>query len=274
MGVMRSVGLRAVVFLWSVLALNSCTKDELTEFPSSHQGELFDVDNIRLVTYNIHGGKGPDGEGALNTNLVAFRELLQSEAVICMQEVEPGCWNALKSIFPDHPYRFYLSQHSTKFGTHLSGGNAIFSKVPVVDFDERLIQTDPGGDKWERKAQYVKLYVGGIHGHLHLFHYHNTYNWHENDSEWEKQGFSRFMDWVRTFDIPSNEALVVTGDFNLLRADCEQYLLPGEVSFRASAWVDHVFSSASFLQNGSYPTVQMRLSDHNAVWADVCNEDC
>lgn len=264
----------ALLLLLLLATFTACEDDLLTEFPDTNVGELVEVENVPLATYNIHGGKGPNGEGDFNSNLTAFKGLLQNEMVICMQEVEPDCWASLKAIFPEYQHRFYLSQHSTKFGTNKSGGNAILSKLPILEFDSKLIQTDPGGDKWERKAQYVKLFVGGNGEFLHLFHYHNTYNWHNDNSASEKAGFSAFMQWVRERDLPDGQPVVVLGDFNLIRQDCESILLTDELVYRQSSWVDHIFSEAGFIQFGIYQTNSLGLSDHNAVWADFCNGDC
>lgn len=268
---LRFSSVRAVIFLVA-LSLSACTKDQLTEFPTLTSGGD-SVSEFRLTTYNIHGGKGPNGEGNFQTNLAAFRSMLMGEHVICMQEVEPECWSGLKGILSEYPYRFYLSQRSTKFGTAKEGGNAVFSKLPIVEYDQALINTDPGGDKWERKAQYVKLFIGSEATYLNLFHYHNTYNWHNNGSEAERQGFERFVNWVQTKSIPSNEMLVLTGDFNLSAAQCNT-ILQGSFQYHAYDWVDHIYSNFPLLDEGFYNTVSEGISDHNAVWGVLCNNDC
>ncbi|MBI1288746.1 MAG: hypothetical protein GC178_14355 [Flavobacteriales bacterium] len=262
----------------SVLVLcvvfSGCNKDLLNEFPTEYAGDLTEVEELRLVTYNIHGGKGPNGEGDLRSNLQQFIGMLQGESIICLQEVQPDEWDEVKSLFSDFPYRYYLYQCSTKFATHKKDGNAILSKLPILSHEQKLIQTDPGGDKWERKAQYVKLYIGNDKGYLHLFHFHNTYNWHNDGSASEKAGFEKFMNWARSFQVPENEAMVVLGDMNLSRTDCETYLMSRELPSRSSNWVDHIFSDLPLLNSGFYGTEQEVLSDHNAVWADLCNKDC
>ncbi|MFM1876846.1 MAG: hypothetical protein RL266_2583 [Bacteroidota bacterium] len=261
------------VILLCVLCLNACTEDPLTEFPeltADHEG---DVADFRMTTYNIHGGNGPNGEGDFGSNLTAFHELTMGELILCMQEVEPDDWNELRSIFAEYPHRFYLPQCSTKFGTNKQGGNAILSKLPIIQYDHALINTDPGGDKWERKAQYLKFYVGHGATHLNLFHYHNTYNWHHNGSEAERQGFERFADWVLSKEIPSNEMLIITGDFNLSKAQCDAILLNRFTHYTGN-WVDHIYGNSPLLDQGIYNTVGLMLSDHQAVWAVVCNDGC
>jgi endonuclease/exonuclease/phosphatase family metal-dependent hydrolase len=261
----------SVVFVL-VVTFSGCN-DSLIEYPNTSFDEMPDGSDVRIVSYNIHGGKGPNGEGGFESNLVEFKGLLMGEQVLCFQEVEPECWSALKSIFSDYPYRFYLSQRSTKFGTNKQGGNAIFSKLPIVDYDAQLINTDPGGDKWERKAQYVRLFVGGDANHIHLFHYHNTYNWHHDNSAGEKEGYIRFLNWVESRDVIENEASLLIGDFNLSRNQCLLFL-PEKFSYRSSNWVDHIFVTFPILDDGIYNTVERSLSDHQAVWSVVCNEDC
>lgn len=255
------------------LILQSGCNELLIEYPDEHVGEFESISEVRVVTYNIHGGKGPNGEGTFQSNLEAFKGLLVGEHVLCFQEVEPECWVALKSIFSDYPYRFYLSQKSTKFGTNKQGGNAIFSKLPIVDYDEKLINTDPGGDKWERKAQYVRLIVGGDYSHIHLFHYHNTYNWHNDNSAGEREGFARFLNWCEAKQLSENETSVLIGDFNLNASQCLD-VLPEEYENSASNWVDHIFLTSTILNHGIYNTVGLSLSDHQAVWSVICNEDC
>ena len=254
--------------------LAGCGKEPFAEFPDEVQAQETEISDFRLVTYNVHGGKGPNNEGNFQDNLTSFRGFLQGETILCFQEVEPECWNQLKKIFSDYPHRYYLSQRSTKFGTNKQGGNAIFSKLPIIDHDQKLVQTDPGGDKWERKAQYVKMFVGHDHQHVHVFHYHNTYNWHENNSASEKAGLQKFMEYVASKEIPTNEMTVLIGDFNLNRNQADAIIPTNHFSDAASHWVDHIYTNASIINSNIYDTYGSSLSDHQAVWAVVCNEDC
>lgn len=254
--------------------LVGCDKELLTEFPSEPSGTPVDVTEFRIVSYNLHGGKGPNGEGNLQQNLSAFRDMLQGESILCLQEVEPDCWNQVKGILSDFPYRFFLPQRSTKFGTKKEGGNAILSKFPIQAFDQHLVQCDPGGDKWERKAQYVRVYIGHNQQYLNLFHYHNTYNWHQNNSEAEKAGFEKFVTYVETKNLGTNEMNVLIGDFNLSAMQCSAFIPSSDYPNSQSNWVDHIFTNGIMLSGGNYNTYEAALSDHQAVWMALCNEDC
>ncbi|HAP70440.1 MAG TPA: hypothetical protein DCR04_12085 [Flavobacteriales bacterium] len=256
------------------LLISSCEKEPLTEFPIDPDGTLTDVAEFRIVSYNIHGGKGPNGEGNLTDNLNSFHAMLQGESILCLQEVEPDCWNQLKAIFPEYQYRYFLPQTSTKFGTNKQGGNAILSQFPIEAHDQHLVQTDPGGDKWERKAQYVRIYIGKEHKYLNLFHYHNTYNWHENSSAAEKSGLERYFDYVESKSINPLEMTVLLGDFNLSSTQSNAIISTSDFPYSQSNWVDHIYSNRLLLMTGEYGTYGNMLSDHNAVWAVVCNEDC
>lgn len=257
--------------------LSSCTNELLTEFPETDKPEA-PIKEVRMATYNIHGGKGPNSEGTFDENLTAFRDLLQGEDIVCMQEVEPNSWESLKNIFADYPHRYYVEQRSTRFGTDKAGGNAILSKLPISAHSHAIVNTDPDGDKWERKAQYIKVLVGNEHQYLNLFHYHNTYNWHENNSQAEKQGFRNFLTWVVSKDISTAEMTVIIGDFNLSSAQCNQILQEDYPELRltkhASNWVDHIYGEGTSVNDDIYQTRNALLSDHNAVWVLVCNKDC
>lgn len=129
-----------------VFILGGCS-NPIFEFPNLDTETEQEVAAFRIATYNIHGGKGPNGEGNVRDNLITFHALLHGEEILCFQEVVPDCWNDVKSVFSDYPHRYFLPQVSTKFGTNKQGGNAIFSKFPIQVFDQQLIQCDPGGDK-------------------------------------------------------------------------------------------------------------------------------
>jgi endonuclease/exonuclease/phosphatase family metal-dependent hydrolase len=260
--------------LTGLAAITGCKKEPLTEFPAAANGTSVESVEFRIVSYNIHGGKGPNGEGSFTDNLSAFRAMLQGEAIICLQEVEPDCWNQLKALFPEYEYRYFLPQTSTKFGTNKQGGNAIFSQFPIEAYDQHLVQTDPGGDKWERKTQYVRIYIGKEHQYLNLFHYHNTYNWHENNSAAEKAGLERYSNYVESKSINPSEMIVLIGDFNLNLTQSNAIISTSDFPNSESNWVDHIYTNAELLLGGIYNTYENALSDHQAVWAVVCNEDC
>lgn len=271
---MNCIKFRSMVLVFIASAfLSGCDNELLTEFPENG-GTPAIVTDFRVVTYNIHGGNGPNGEGGLQQNLTAFRELLQGESIICLQEVEPDCWNQVKSILSDYPHRFFLEQQSTKFGTKKEGGNAILSKLPIDSYDHHLVQCDPGGDKWQRKAQYVRIHVGNDHQYLNLFHYHNTYNWHENNSDSEKRGFEKFLAYVDSKQLNGSEMNVIIGDFNLSATQCSTIFNNQEFSNSQSNWVDHIYTNGIMFSGGIYNTYEAALSDHQAVWSVLCNDDC
>lgn len=265
--------LRVFGIFLSIFLLGGCS-NPIFEFPNLDTETEIEVSEFRIVTYNIHGGKGPNGEGNLRDNLVTFNAHLQGEEIVCFQEVVPDCWNDVKSIFSDYPHRYFLPQVSTKFGTNKQGGNAIFSKFPIQSFDQRLIQCDPGGDKWERRAQYVRVYIGNEHQYLNIFHYHNTYNWHENNSESEKSGMEEFVAYAESNSFPESEMTILLGDFNLRENQVNGIVNTQFYSNSSSNWVDHIYTNSTIINAGFYDTRGAKLSDHQAVWAVICNEDC
>jgi endonuclease/exonuclease/phosphatase family metal-dependent hydrolase len=256
------------------MLLSGCDNELLVEFPSADAGIPVTVTVFRVVSYNIHGGNGPSGEGNLQQNLTAFRELLQGESIVCLQEVVPDCWNQVKDIFSDYPYRFFLEQQSTKFGTKKKGGNAILSKFPIESYDYHLVQCDPGGDKWQRKAQYVRIHIGNDNQYLNLFHYHNTYNWHKNNSASEKEGLEKFLAYVDSKQVNSSEMTVILGDFNLSNSQCNAIINAQKFTTSQSNWVDHIYTNGVMFSGGFYNTFEAALSDHQAVWSVLCNDDC
>lgn len=267
------------IFLFGLLLIfNSCEKESLTEFPElMNDGEP--MTEIRLVTYNMHGGEGPAGEGNFTSNVNRFSEMLMGDNILCFEEVKPGDWDELKSIFPEYVHRFYLQQCSTAFGPVERGGNAILSKMPIVDYDQALINTDPGGDRWERRAQYVKFYIGYNDSYLHVFHYHNTYNWHKNDSQAEKDGFVKFLQWVENKEIPTSQMRVIVDDFNLNEHQVDDVISESEFInssyyYSNSRGVCHIYGNGKLLHAGTYNTAGELLSDHQAVWGVLCNDDC
>ena len=226
---------------------------------------------LRVVTYNSHGGVGPNGEGNLSSNMTAFRNLLQGEDVICLQEVPQGSgWTTVKTIFADYPYAFATGNTTTDsiwpWQTRPTDYNVILSKFPFLGTDSALIQTDPGGNKWQRHAQYVSVQIGS--GTLHVFNFHNTYNWFNNDYQYEQSGLVSFRNYVNgtlgVANLGDGGKLVMAGDFNLLE-DKVAVILPTPA--RSSNGLDHVCTIPLQQNAGSYDTYGAGLSDHNAVWA-------
>ena len=228
---------------------------------------------LRVVTYNIHGGVGPNGEGNLSSNMTAFRNLLQGEDVICLQEVPQGSgWTTVKSIFADYPYSFATGNTTTDsiwpWQTRPTDYNVILSKFPFLSTDSALIQTDPGGNKWQRHAQHVSVQIGA--GTVHVFNFHNTYNWFNNDYQYEQSGLVSFRNYVTgTLGVANpgdGGKLVMAGDFNLLE-DKVAVILPTPA--RSSNGLDHVCTIPLQQNAGSYDTYDASLSDHDAVWGSV-----
>ena len=231
---------------------------------------------MRFVTYNIHGGEGPDGEGDLNSNLSAFKNMLSSEEILFFQEVQPDQVDDVESIFSNFPYSFYTKIESDNYWDWSSfsfkkyeSGQIILSKIPFVETHSQLIQVDPGGDNWERRAQQIVLDLGAS-GELEFYHYHNTYNWNLDDFASEKEGMEKFRDYVEDrMDISNYTSatnLVMLGDFNLLRADVNEIIPSTSHKYNGR---DHINSMVPFTSSGVYSTVAKDLSDHNAVWGVI-----
>ncbi|MEN8870333.1 MAG: endonuclease/exonuclease/phosphatase family protein [Akkermansiaceae bacterium] len=246
--------------------------DNIAVMGSSHE--------FRVLTYNIHGGVGPDGEGDLQTNLTTLRDtLMKGEDVLCLQEVGAGGasevtadWATVKAVFSDYPYTYQTKNDTTGFvwpwETRKQTSIAILSKHPFESTHSALVQTDPQGDRWERNAQHVQIKLG--EKVVHIFNFHNTYNFFDNDYESEKAGMTKFKTYVlgRVGAASMNDAgrLLMLGDFNVLQGNVDAIL--GATSRRSNG-LDHISSTASYSAAGAYATVAADLSDHNAVWASL-----
>ena len=250
---------------------------------ANNQFQAMAVDNIAILgdysdfaalTYNIHGGEGPDGEGDVTTNLTSFRDnFMHGEDVLCFQEVDfdNGEWDIIKGIFSDYPHTFQTINTTTRYSGFLSVLNkqtsiAILSKHPFTSTHEELIQIDPAVDKWERHAQHVTIDLDGET--INLFNFHNTFNFNDNDWEYEKSGFVAFKNYVLSrpgiSSVTSGSKTIMLGDFNLLQANVVPIIGAPAHHFNGR---DHVSSIPLFTQSGVYTTVSADLSDHNAVWA-------
>ncbi len=208
-------------------------------------------DKLRVLTYNIHGGKGPAGEGTPATNLAAFRSnFMQNEDVLCLQEVDNGdCWTAVQAVFSDYPYRYRTINQETDYWfweTPKQTSIVILSKYPFTSTHNQLIQIDPTYDKWQRHAQHVTINIGGEA--VNIFHFHNTYNFNTNDWEYEKSGMTKFRDYVYSrlgiTSLSNGGRLLMLGDFNLLAANVTP-ILPTPA--RNSNGRDHISSVPLFL---------------------------
>jgi endonuclease/exonuclease/phosphatase family metal-dependent hydrolase len=226
---------------------------------------------LRVLTYNIHGGEGPDGEGDPGSNLTAFRNtFMNNEDVLCLQEVNLGdCWTAVQTVFSDYPHRYQTINETTRgFGTKQTS-IAVVSKYPFLSTQNQLIQTDPGGDEWERHAQHVTIQVG--EQVVDIFNFHNTYNWFNDDYESEKEGLTKFRDnyvfpRLGISSVVEADRLIMLGDFNVLHANVTAILAPPDLKYNG---LDHIASAPFFTIEGVYATAAADLSDHNAVWASL-----
>lgn len=235
--------------------------------------------DFRIVTYNIHGGKGPNDEGNLVTNLTAFRDnFLQGEDVICLQEVDVGtAWTTLQNLFPDYPHTFQTVHTTTApiwpWQSRKQNSSAILSKHPFVLTHSQLMQTDPAVDRWERNAQHVRINLGGTD--VDIFHYHNTYNfgYQSGNTPWsEREGLQKFRDYAEARlgldDYRDGKNLILLGDYNLFQNGNHQDVEPIiAMPTRHSNNRDHITTTPRSLAGGTYATVAQKLSDHNAVWA-------
>ncbi|MCP5537401.1 MAG: endonuclease/exonuclease/phosphatase family protein [Akkermansiaceae bacterium] len=253
---------------------------------STNNTQALGLDNIaiigassefRILTYNIHGGKGPADEGDLTTNLTTFRNtLMQGEDVLCLQEVGAGNasnttadWATVKSIFPDYPYTYQTVNKQTRYWWSSGVTSiAILSKYPFESTHSQLIQTDPQGDEWERHAQHVQIRVGGEL--VDIFNFHNTYNFFEDDYASEKEGLTKFKNYVLdrlgVASISNAKRLLMLGDFNVRQANVDPILAPPS---RQSHVLDHIAGTPVFSGGGNYDTVTPDLSDHRAVWVSL-----
>ncbi|MGJ8725258.1 MAG: endonuclease/exonuclease/phosphatase family protein [Roseibacillus sp.] len=226
--------------------------------------------DFRILTYNIHGGKGPNGEGDLVSNITAFREtLMQNEDVLCLQEVDVGAnWTTLKGLFPDYPYTIQTVNTTTGFiwpwESQQQTSIAILSKYPFTQTHEQLIQIDPGGDRWERYAHHVTIEAGGVP--YDIFHYHNTYNFNDDDFASEKAGMVKFRDYalnrMSLNSLSEGRRMVLLGDYNIFQDDVVE-IVPTRA--RRSNGRDHITGQDFFASSGVYQSGL--LSDHNVVWA-------
>lgn len=274
--------MRTLIFKLSMLLLalsiTSCSNEDLnlieqTESSKEHKKAK---NILRFVSYNIHGGKGPNNEGNLTSNLEAFKKLLGTEEVLFLQEVQPHQEKTVKAIYNDFPYSFYTKIEADRYWDWGSfsfkkreSGQIVLSKIPFQIKHEKLIQKDPGGDHWERKAQQIVLEMSN-NKELQFFHYHNTYNWNLDDFASEKEGMKKYRNYVEErIDVANyklSDNLIMLGDFNLFKEDVTEIINTISHVFNGR---DHISSTVPFAKAGVYNTFSKKLSDHNAVWAEI-----
>ena len=240
---------------------------------------------IKIVTFNAQGGS--------YSKLKDFRDnyLHNNVDILCLQEInwlenvddlfdfwneDGGAYNGGGS--KKFPYFYHAWNTPTK--SYYSWENpphynrvVVLSKYPIIFQQDKNIKTDPGGDKWERKANWV--YVVTKPGELlTLFHYHNTYNWGNNNSESEKDGMQKFENWINEQSYilnPQSSRMVVLGDFNLGKPDVENIMgTDGSDYHYQSYGVDHILTSNPLTHNSSGVIyVPSSVSDHDAVWVKL-----
>lgn len=230
--------------------------------------------DFRVVTYNIHGGKGSGDSTYNRQNIIDFRDnFLQGEDVLCLQEVDfqSGWWDDIKSILSDYPHTYQTINETTKIFTSKETSIAILSKHPFVTTHNELVNTDPTYDKWERHAQHVQILVG--QELIDIFHYHNTYDPDDGNGVGtsEYAGMENFRDYILdridAQALTDRGRLLALGDFNIGGSTVDT-LMPDLVE-RKSDWVDHVVGMFDFENSGVYSTggAGADLSDHDGVWA-------
>ena len=232
---------------------------------------LGDYADFAVVTYNIHGGKGKDDNTYNRQNIINFRDnFLQDEDVICLQEVDfqNGWWTDIKAILADYPYTYQTINQTTRFPFFRSETSiAILSKHPIVNTHNKLVNTDPTHDRWERHAQHVQIQVGK--NLLNIFHYHNTFDPDDGGFTSEVVGMENFRDYIlermgpQALSQPGR--VIALGDFNIPGSNVDT-VIPGLIA-RKTDWVDHVTGMCNFSNSGVYST-NPNLSDHDAVWAE------
>jgi len=232
---------------------------------------------LRVATFNTQSGNG--------STLASFRDnYLNGEHVICLQEVQEADWNAIQSVFPNHPYRLLTVKKATRLFSFKTECVAILSSLPFLETDAKIIQIDPQGDRWQRWAQYVKVDLGGG-ASARIFHYHNTYNFNENNFESEKTGMMSFRDWIlqktNTSTLAAVPDLIALGDFNLtssadvlaimpmplVHANGRDYLMANPAAKgKTTLWTLNVLSDHNGLAASLVPEVR---HDRYAFWASA-----
>lgn len=236
---------------------------------------------LRVVTFNARSGNG--------TNLASLRDnYLNGEHVICLQEVQQADWNSIQQQFPNHPHRLLTVKKATKFLSFKTECLAILSSLPFLETDAAIMQIDPQVDMWERWAQYVKVDLGGGTS-ARIFHFHNTYNFDENNFQYEKSGMVKFRDWILlktgAASVANVPDLIALGDFNLtnpsdvtailampmVRSNGRDYLMANPAAKASTTlWTSGVLSDHNGLAASLAPLVR---HDRYAFWASAAFSD-
>ena len=224
---------------------------------------------LKVITYNTHGGHGD-----LTKNLARFKALLDGdEHVLCLQEIGPDIWEQVVAAFPEFRYSYKVWQKTTDElypgeKRQIAGGG-ILSKLPIIEKEEGLIQIDPGGDLWERRAGFVKIQTGKNPDtdFIYLGHYHNTYNWDIDSFRSEKAGMVQFRKWsleqLEASDLSTKTPYILAGDWNLFEKDVTAIL--SDAPYYYHFWRDYQHSNLPMLRKKWINTLGNDISDHNAV---------
>ena len=263
---MKNEALRTIAI---ALGMAGCAieADDHDELDPDRSGAAGEDAPLGIVTFNV--GMEDD-----QSRYEALRGLLDdSDRILVLQEVDDvaGMRSALSA---DFPYEYVTENYTDKkwdWGCvcrrRKRTNVVVRSKLPIVHQESALIQTDPGGDRWRRHAQYVRIKVGDDEN-IHLFHYHNTYNWHHDSSAAEKSGMESFKGWVESTVGPLSSGtseVFMAGDFNLVESALDDIL--GTSLTYHSDWVDHIVSTSVALEDGGFEDASA-ISDHDLVWGE------
>ena len=222
--------------------------------------------NLKIVSYNTHGG-----HGNLQVNLAKFKQMLDGdEHVLFLQEIGPDIWEQVKAAFPEFSYSYKVWQKTTTTGHEpWWTGGGILSKLPILEESEGLIQIDPGGDLWERRAAFVKIQTGPnpSSDYVYLSHYHNTYNWDNNDFQSEREGMTKYRQFILSklgeASLDNSKPYILAGDWNIFKNHVSTTLF--DSPYHYGFWRDHVNTNVPMLVRKWIDTVGVDISDHNAI---------
>lgn len=223
---------------------------------------------LKVLSYNIHAG-----HGNAEVNLQQFKALLEGdEHLVCLQEVKPSIWSTVQASFAEFPYVQVVWRQTTDALGPLESpqqeASVIFSKLSFLTKSERLIQVDPGGDLWERKAGFVSVSTSNSQDDAVLIGcYHNTYNFNNNDFESEQAGMRKFRDIslqeMSATTLDTDKPYVLAGDFNVFE-DKITKVLP-DVPFTYSVGRDHIATNVPLVDAYTINTSTLNISDHDVV---------
>ena len=165
-------------------------------------GTAWCAPTVRVVSYNIHHGRGLDGEVDLE-RIAAVIQDLQPD-IVCLQEVDQGVDRTDGLDMPNELAR--LLDMQVVFGPNLSFqgglyGNAILTRFPIRNYDNLPLPRQSGGE--QRGCQRVEMEIEDrivtvLNTHLGL------------DPAIRKQQASAILNWIA----PVAHPLIVAGDLN------------------------------------------------------------